>query len=78
MNSVTLRYKHASKLLIFNCTLNTEITKRRDFPGSPVLRISRVAQVPGWGTINKIPQAAQHGGKKKKEEFVDFITWLTL
>ena len=22
--------------------------------------------VPGWGTINKIPQAARHGGKKKK------------
>ena len=24
--------------------------------------------VPGWGTINKIPQAARHGGKKKKKK----------
>lgn len=68
MNLVTLRYKHASRLLIFNCTLNTEITKRRDFPGSPVLRISHVAQVPGWGTINKIPPT-QDMAKKYKISF---------
>ena len=44
--------------------------------GLPASTAGGTGLVPGWGTTNKIPQAAGHRGKKK--EFVDFITWLAL
>ena len=45
--------------------------------GLPASTAGGTGLVPCWGTINKIPQAARHGGKKN-EESVDFIAWLTL
>ena len=77
MNLVTLRYKYASRLLIFNCTLNTEITKRRDFPSSPALRTSHIAQVQVQSLVGELlirshqhktwPKNIKFPQKKKKK-----------
>ena len=52
--------------------------KFREFPGGPVVRTLHFhccgpGLIPGWGT--KIPQATQHGQKKKKEKLMLLQFW---
>ena len=60
-------------LLPFEYFMSVRNKRSWKFPGSPVVRAlyftaGRMGLIPGWGT--KIPHAAEHGQKKKKNQFL--------